>query len=265
MVTLSITTVTEKFNNPSFEFATDWVAGPSSFYSARSNTTARTGSWSWRLRGAGVTSGWVEQSFTDYTINANSKVSLWIKCSTPDVYVGMQVYWKTGSDYGVLLDWHCTTGDWTYFEYTWNPAAYGQILIKIRFWYTTYGIFGMMYLDDVTCGESVTVNYFDNDYIIDTSFPESSTISIPNWINQLPEINTNVWSKKTLKATYVMRVTDAEKWALDQLLISAITYTLTDIIYGIDSEYWIYSISSTWEGHNDYILPWKIEINLIKV
>ena len=112
---------------------------------------------------------------------------------------------------------------------------------------------------------SISINGNVINYIIDTNFINISQVAIPEWINRDSELETNIWSNKPLKIVYILRNTDSIKWILDQILLAHIAVNLTDTKYSINTNYWVYSISSTWEGHNDYILPWKIEINLIKV
>ena len=100
--------------------------------------------------------------------------------------------------------------------------------------------------------------------IIDTLFSESSKISEPNWINQNPELQTTVWSKKPLKVTYVLMATDDLKWEIDQIVVGASAVTLVDTIYSINDNYWLSSVSAKWAGDKNWEYSWRIEIELIK-
>ena len=102
-------------------------------------------------------------------------------------------------------------------------------------------------------------------HIIDTNFVEISQVSVPDWINENPELDTNIWSKKPFSIVYIARVTDAIKWALDQLLVAHNSITLIDTIYSINDSVWIRSINARWEGNIDYTSPWLLEIELIVI
>lgn len=109
---------------------------------------------------------------------------------------------------------------------------------------------------------AVTLNGNTLSHIIDTSFVKRSKVSIPYWINQSSEINTNVWSKKPLTIVYTVRVTDALKWTIDQILTGASAITLVDTTYGLNNSVWVSSISATWKGDVNWSKPWNIEITL---
>lgn len=100
------------------------------------------------------------------------------------------------------------------------------------------------------------------DHIIDTLFSESNIVANPDWINQDAEVDTDIWSKKPLKIIYTLRVTDAEKWTLDQLLGDASAVTLVDTTYDLNVSVWVSSINATWEGDINWSKPWNIEITL---
>jgi len=111
---------------------------------------------------------------------------------------------------------------------------------------------------------SVSVNGIYYDHIIDVEFSESKTVSLPEWINDsIPDIDTNVWNREVIKITYVMRVTDAEKWTLDQLLINHAFISLVDDIYEKKAIVWVKSIEAVWEGNINWNDPWRITLTLI--
>ena len=101
--------------------------------------------------------------------------------------------------------------------------------------------------------------------VIDTLFSETSVVAIPEWVNSTPDLDMDIWSKKPLTIVYVVRVTDAMKWILDQILLAHTAINLTDTKYSINANYWLRSITATWEGSIHYAEPWGLELELIKV
>ena len=105
-------------------------------------------------------------------------------------------------------------------------------------------------------------NSFD---VLDVFVVESNVVAISDWINTDIELQTNIWRKSPFEISYLIRMTSAEKWVLDQLLFGVVSTTLTDTIYSIVAEsYVINSISAKWEGHINSTKPWALEITLIK-
>lgn len=102
-------------------------------------------------------------------------------------------------------------------------------------------------------------------HIIDTLFSEINSVAVPNWINQSVELDTDIWTKKPLHVTYVLRCTSAVRWALDQLLTGATSTTLVDDIYSLNDTYWVASINVRWGGDVHWSKPWIVEIELINV
>ncbi len=112
---------------------------------------------------------------------------------------------------------------------------------------------------------NIYINDIVYDYVIDTNFGEIKTVSTPEWINQNPEIDTNIWTKKPLIIVYTLRVTDAEKWALDQLLTAHQQVFIEDDTYSIYASVWVRNINSTWAGNENYSNPWLLEIELVVI
>lgn len=112
---------------------------------------------------------------------------------------------------------------------------------------------------------NISINDIFYNYIIDTSFVKISQVAVPDWITQDPEIDDDVWTKKLLIIVYTLRVTDAEKWVLDQLLTAHQQVFIEDDTYNIYASTWVRNINSTWEGHIDYDNPWLLEIELVVV
>jgi hypothetical protein len=110
----------------------------------------------------------------------------------------------------------------------------------------------------------VTINGINYTYIIDTEFDEGSVnIDLPEWINAAPEFGT-IWWRDARTVIYTMRVSDAEKWVLDQLLINHVAITLTDSTYGLSGvSVWVQGIDAVYEAQNNYAKPWKLIITLL--
>jgi len=112
---------------------------------------------------------------------------------------------------------------------------------------------------------SIYINNVAYDHIIDTNFGEAKSVSTPEWINQDPELDVNIWTKGALKIIYTLRITDAEKYVLDQLLTAHQKIFIVDDTYNIYADAWIRSINAKWEGNVNWANPWLIEIELVIV
>ena len=112
---------------------------------------------------------------------------------------------------------------------------------------------------------TINLNGVDYDHILDVDFVEINRVSLPEWINDTtPDVDTNVWNLKPLKIIYELRVTDAEKWLLDQILTGHASVKLTDATYGItNDDVFMIDLEAVWEGHINYANPWLITIELL--
>lgn len=112
---------------------------------------------------------------------------------------------------------------------------------------------------------SITLDGSDYDHILDVTFTESEAVSLPEWINDAtPDLDTDIWNRKPLIVKYILRVTNAEKWTLDQILAGHAIIKLTDNTYGISNQdVWMTDIDVTWAGDINWANPWEIEITLV--
>ena len=111
---------------------------------------------------------------------------------------------------------------------------------------------------------TVTINGTDFNHIIDVVTKKASVVSLPEWINDsTPDIDTNVWNRKPYWIIYTLRVTNALKWILDQLLTGHTQVTLSDTIEGISGSYWVQSIEASWRGDKNWTNPWLITMELL--
>jgi len=97
----------------------------------------------------------------------------------------------------------------------------------------------------------------------DVELTEVSEVAEPEFVSQSVELDDNVWNKSVLELIYVLRVTNAEKWALDQLLIAAALVALDDNIYPINDNVWIKSIEAEWDAKTNNTSPWLLTITLL--
>ncbi|MCK4500091.1 DUF2341 domain-containing protein, partial [Candidatus Babeliales bacterium] len=111
----------------------------------------------------------------------------------------------------------------------------------------------------------IIINGSNYTHIIGTDFVEINTVALPEWINDAtPDVDTNVWNLKPLKVIYVLRVTHAEKWVLDQVLTGHAVVQLTDSYYEFTVQnVFMVNIEVDWEGDVNYAKPWLITIELI--
>jgi hypothetical protein len=92
-------------------------------------------------------------------------------------------------------------------------------------------------------------------------------VALPEWINDAtPDIDTNVWSKKIETYTYTMRLSDAMKWTIDQILLNhALVLWVDDTRNFIVSprSAWLRKIDAAYEGDINFARPWKVTIELV--
>ena len=110
---------------------------------------------------------------------------------------------------------------------------------------------------------TVTLDGNEMDIVLNAEVREDKSVTIPDWINQNPELDTNVWNKKVIKIIYIIRTTDALKWILDQLLTGHTLKTLSDTTYSLSGNVWVLSIEAEYEGHTNWSKPWRIRLELI--
>lgn len=100
--------------------------------------------------------------------------------------------------------------------------------------------------------------------ILGTEFDEIKEVHTPEWINDAsPDVDTTVWNEGVLRVTYLLRVTDVQKWALDQDLTGHTTVTLVDSEYGINHAVWVRKIEAIYDRSRNDTNRWRIIIELI--
>jgi hypothetical protein len=109
----------------------------------------------------------------------------------------------------------------------------------------------------------ITLNGVDYNFVLRTDITKRSQVMLPKYINQPPEIDTNVWSKRATVVTYEMRVTDAQKWLLDQLLEGHTTVVLVDGTYEFNDNVWLRSIDAKYARDENDTYRWRLTIELI--
>ena len=109
----------------------------------------------------------------------------------------------------------------------------------------------------------ITLNGIGYDFILRTDITKRSQVMMPKYINQPAELDTNIWSKRVIVVTYEMRVTDAEKWTLDQLLTGHAEKVLIDDIYGFNHYVWLRSIDANYARDENDVYRWRLIIELV--
>lgn len=112
----------------------------------------------------------------------------------------------------------------------------------------------------------------DYENIIDFSVSEETSVAIPNWVNQSPSIDTNVWNKKLKRITYAVRETEYRLYKLLQMLTAHTAITFYDYIHGpTNKTAWLSSVRAIWNPLKklDYPsvsfidTPWEVEFEVI--
>lgn len=86
---------------------------------------------------------------------------------------------------------------------------------------------------------------------------------VSDWINNAPDIQTNVWLKKKESVTYVIRQTDVEFAALLTCIESHGIVLLNDSIHTyVDEQVVIAKIEGAYDAHTSWAYPWLITLEL---
>lgn len=102
----------------------------------------------------------------------------------------------------------------------------------------------------------ILMNYFTFDWVINREIIEGSTITVPDYLSQNPEIDNNVWSKKIDKMILTARLTNAQ---LASIMVEKGKYLdITDTLY----EYRVIVDKIRVENVDSLDHPWKVEIEM---
>lgn len=114
---------------------------------------------------------------------------------------------------------------------------------------------------------TITLNLVTYDHILNVDFIETNRVTLPEWINDAgPDVDSNVWDLSPLRVAYTLRVTNAEKWLLDQILTGHASVKLTDATYGITNlDVFMTNIEPVWDGEKNWANPWLVTIELVLV
>lgn len=112
---------------------------------------------------------------------------------------------------------------------------------------------------------NITLDGNDYDHIIDADFTEKQLVALPDWVNEeMPDVDTNVWTRQVAIITYMLRVNDEEKYTLDIILLEHSYIKLTDNTYGLTNEdVWMRSLEAEYDGKTNWANPWLLTIELV--
>lgn len=99
--------------------------------------------------------------------------------------------------------------------------------------------------------------------ILNFTTTHSSSVAIPEWVNQSPTIDTSIWSRRKEILTYDVRLSDAALVKLRTLQATHALIDFVDAVYGKTGHVWIESWEATWDW--EATLPWTVTITLIHV
>jgi len=112
----------------------------------------------------------------------------------------------------------------------------------------------------------------DYENIIDFIISQETSVSIPQWVNQDPSIDTNVWNKLLKRMTYTVRETEYRFYQLLQILTAHTAITLYDYIHGpTNKTAWLISVRAVWNPLKKFDYPslsfintpWEVEFEII--
>jgi hypothetical protein len=105
------------------------------------------------------------------------------------------------------------------------------------------------------------VNY---DYVIGLDLFFSKKAQVSDFVSQsLSDIDPTVWVKKKALLVYTLRVTDYEKWTLDQLLAGHQIINVLDGNYSFYIDAWLSGLRAYREPERNWVKPWRLEVSLI--
>ena len=108
---------------------------------------------------------------------------------------------------------------------------------------------------------SITIDTVGN--LLDFNSTESNNVAVPSWVNQNPDIDENVWTKKIEMITYVVRVSDSDYKKLRDLQNSHALITYNDDVFGkVDAQCWINNLEAEYSGNENFVLPWTVTLVL---
>ena len=107
--------------------------------------------------------------------------------------------------------------------------------------------------------DTVTLN---TEYIIGFNINSEDIVQLPKWLNQEETIIETFHNKEISTIEYVVRLSDSEKWDIDNILRNHELITLTDTIYGIDNDTYLVNVEYDYTfSHFPYY--WNSKITLI--
>lgn len=109
---------------------------------------------------------------------------------------------------------------------------------------------------------SITIDTVGN--LLEFDSTESNNVAVPSWVNQSPDIDNNVWTRKIEEITYVVRLSDLDYKKLRDLQNFHALLTYNDDVFGkVDEQCWINNLEAEYAGDENSALPWKVTLTLV--
>lgn len=170
----------------------------------------------------------------------------------------------------------CTEGAevWTYVTwldsfpkfYEYSQGSYNTVrewVAELRFKVKSVTFSGSAYSESE---DTLIIDGNNFAHVLDASFSETNTIFEPELINQgTVEFDTGLWNRSPLGINYLIRMSSAGRWLLDQILIAHTKVNLTDEKYDINDYVWLKIIKITWNGNTNWSKPWEVELTMMLI
>lgn len=111
----------------------------------------------------------------------------------------------------------------------------------------------------------VRIDNIELDFIINFDISNINYVQLPKWINQTESMNENFYNRTSISVSYKCRVSDANKWIIDQKFRNHAFVYLKDGIHNIFSQSaWIKRVQADWTDTN-WEREWIVTITLIVI
>ena len=214
--------------------------------------------WSNYLGGDDWEYGWMKQEFSEpIPTKCIIAFEFWARIDQADSNIKITIHYNDGAE--TIIEDSVTSLSYTKFNYLNNLASNKMIKwIKIEY---TGGLSGSnVDFDDVSIitmseeiPEILNVAQFDT---LEFNARKTNQEAIAQFISENPEIQTDIWNRSIEQIEYSFECSDGElKKCLDNV---GEIVTLTDNIYGVNGNAWLYSVEGNFRSNQSK--PWLVRI-----